>query len=109
MELQIIIFIILFLLFNGMLFLRFDTEEQVVVNKLCNVIESPHRAKEIMFPWNDIPKNEYDIQQWANHKLGQHKWIFWNAMLYLIYDTKFYIILINSIIVLASFIIPKYM
>lgn len=96
--------------FNGLFFACFEIEKRNVINKLCEVIRTKSKnAKEIMFRWNNPPENKYRAQLWANHKLGDSNWIFWNTFFYILDDNKLFMTLGNIAIALGCFVLPNFL
>lgn len=110
MELQIIFFVMLSIFFNGMFFVCLDIDKQNIIDRLCEIQHRrPGKAKEIMFPWNNPPEDEYHARLWAEHKLGDSNWIFWNAVLHIIVDDKYFILLVNIGVALGCFVLPNFL
>ena len=107
MELQILIFIGLFVFFNGMLFVDLKSEEQKVRNYLQTIIDGCSRVERGTFFSQGIPKDTQKASQWAQDKLNKPKWIFKRAIVDILYETRNLMFFINTVLVILCFILPE--
>ncbi len=108
MELQIIIYIILFLFFNGLFFVNFQVEIAQVRQHLLELIQGCKRVENGTFFHEGIPEDTHQAQKWANEKLEDKNWIFWSAVINRLDENKIILSIINTIIFTSCFILPKY-
>lgn len=109
MGLQILLYIILFLFFNGLFFVSFRSDKDKVKQNLFELIRGCTRVERGTFFSEGIPQDTHKAKQWANEKLEDKSWIFWNAVLHILDDNEIVISIINSFIFTICFILPKYL
>lgn len=109
MELQIILYLILFLFFNGLFFVSFRSDTDKVKQNLFELIRGCTRVERGTFFSQGIPQDTHNAKQWATEKLENKSWIFWNTVLNILDENKTIISIINSFIFAICFILPKFL
>ncbi len=109
MQLQVILYLILFLFFNGLFFVSFRSDTDRVKQNLFELMRGCIRVERGTFFSQEIPSNTHDTQKWANEKLEDKSWIFWTAVCNILEQNKIIISIINIIIFAICFILPKFL
>ena len=108
MEVQLLIYFVMFILINGMMFASIKYEKQYIKDILYKLMRGCRRAENGTYFFQGIPNDTQKAHSWAESRINNENWIFWNAILNIILQSKYCIFITNIMIYTICFILPKF-
>jgi len=108
MEIQLLIYFIMFIFINGMMFVSIKYEKQYIKDTLYRLMRGCRRVEKGTYFFQGIPNDTQKVYSWAESKINNENWIFWNAILLIILESKYNILIANIVIYTICFILPKF-